>query len=487
MAVIFVFVVAGVVWSVVVTAFSRARNEPPGPIPLPVIGNLLSLYRKPHLALKTLSGKYGDVMTLHVGMKSFVVVNSIDLFRENLSFKGHDFDGRADSYIGSLVSGGGNDLVFAEYGRNWKLHRKICTRGLAVAAGGRLEKLEEVILTEVESLVSTLLKSCGKELDPRMDISFVIMNTICYMAFGSRYNNKTDAEFLRSINYIDMIAESFENTLGCATDFFPWLKLLPNAALKRLHAALCVRDDLMSKQLEVHRLEAGNYDKQQQQQDFTSFLLKNGKQKLADKSIELLMFDLFGAGVDTTVVAVRWAIAYLIHWPKCQEKMAAEIHRLRPEKSTVRIEDTKDLPYTQAVVNEVLRLCSLFPISPRKATRDTKLLGYSIKKGTDVVFNLRGVNHDGRHWLKPDEFMPERFLENDGCTLKPLHQLSFAPFSMGKRACPGASIAKKEIFLFLANLVQHLRIEAGVLLPSLESVLTVSYKPQPYTAVFLPR
>ncbi len=158
-------------WIISCAVLARWRNEPPGPTPLPVIGNLLNFYDKPHLALKRLAETYGDVMTLRVGSKSVVVVNSIEVLREALTRKTHDFDGRADSFIGNLVSSGGNDLVFAEYGEKWRLHRQLCVRGLAFAAGERMCKLEKVILEESEGLVSRLLKSGGKPMDPHLDIS----------------------------------------------------------------------------------------------------------------------------------------------------------------------------------------------------------------------------------------------------------------------------------------------------------------------------
>lgn len=367
------------------------------------------------------------------------------------------------------------------------------------------------------------------------------------MVFGCRYS-KDDPEFLKSVEYIGMIAEGFDDSLGNVADYFPCLKLLPFPSLTRLKIALRIRDDVMSCQLQQHReanlkvpdlankmvpdnlkvpdlanemvpdlnLKVPDLANEmvrdnlkvpdlankrvpdlinERVPDFTTFLLRKSEQEdvdgtalhgLEDKHLKLLMFDLFGSGVDTTVVALSWAVVYLIRWPSCQEKMLAEIENLRPNKSRIEICDFKDLPYCQAVVYETLRMCSLFPISPRKATRDTELLGYEIKKGADIVFNLWGVNHDERHWSRPYEFTPERFLDQDG-KLKCLNRLSYLPFSMGRRGCPGAKIAEKEIFLILGTLLQHCEVKASRIMPSLEPAHSVSYKPKPFTAIFAPR
>ncbi len=158
-------------WSIVKTCQAKWKNEPPGPVPIPLIGDLLMFLSKPHLKLKELSKRYGDVATLHIGSRTVVVVNGIKALREALVGKSHDFDGRADSYIGNLVSGGGNDLVFAQYGEKWKLHRQLCVRGLAFAAGERMSKFENVIREEAQDLVSRLLTSQAKTIDPQLDIS----------------------------------------------------------------------------------------------------------------------------------------------------------------------------------------------------------------------------------------------------------------------------------------------------------------------------
>ena len=67
------------------------RNYPPGPFPLPVIGNLHLLGPHPHEDCHHLAQKYGDVYGLSFGMNRLVIVNSIEPAKEALVSKGTIF------------------------------------------------------------------------------------------------------------------------------------------------------------------------------------------------------------------------------------------------------------------------------------------------------------------------------------------------------------------------------------------------------------
>ena len=166
------FIIMLIIFIVIKLFKSRSRTGrlPPGPFPLPVLGNLLQIGTKPHIALQRLARVYGDVMTIQFGSKSIVVVNGMDAVCEGLMKKGHDFSGRSDSYIGRLVSSNGNDIVFADYGPQWKFHRQICGRGLKLLAGKSLCNLERTLVGECKALVERLRKYEQSSVDPQRDI-----------------------------------------------------------------------------------------------------------------------------------------------------------------------------------------------------------------------------------------------------------------------------------------------------------------------------
>ena len=80
-----------------------------------------------------------------------------------------------------------------------------------------------------------------------------------------------------------------------------------------------------------------------------------------------------------------------------------------PEKN-----DASRLVYCAATVQEVQRFSSAIPVAiPHTATKDLVLEGYSIKKDNRIIINLQKIMKDHRVFKNPDEFNPERFIEND--------------------------------------------------------------------------
>ena len=90
------------------------------------------------------------------------------------------------------------------------------------------------------------------------------------------------------------------------------------------------------------------------------------------------------------------------------------------------------MPYTEAVLHEVLRFCNIVPLGIFHATsEDAVVRGYSIPKGTTVITNLYSVHFVEKYWRDPEIFYPERFLDSSGYFAK---KEALVPFSLGKRA-----------------------------------------------------
>ena len=80
-----------------------------------------------------------------------------------------------------------------------------------------------------------------------------------------------------------------------------------------------------------------------------------------------------------------------------------------PEKN-----DFSRLVYCAATIQEVQRFSGAIPVSiPHTATKDLVLEGYSIKKDDRLIINIAKIMKDHRAFMNPDEFNPERFIEND--------------------------------------------------------------------------
>ncbi|GBM52081.1 Cytochrome P450 1A1 [Araneus ventricosus] len=89
--------------------------------------------------------------------------------------------------------------------------------------------------------------------------------------------------------------------------------------------------------------------------------------------------------------------------------------------------------------------------------QDTELKGYFIPKHTRVLSVTWALDHDTKLWGNDvHEYKPERFLSQDGSkVVKPEYAI---PFSIGKRSCPGKSLAEVEVFLYLVAILQKFEV-----------------------------
>ncbi len=102
--------------------------------------------------------------------------------------------------------------------------------------------------------------------------------------------------------------------------------------------------------------------------------------------------------------------------PEAQEAVAAEAIVIEAENEGAAaahaLTSAVELHWARAAMFESVRLtCS--PIVPHRATRDSKVGGYDIKKDTVVFINNHHMSFDEKYWGEGDTaaYMPERFLK----------------------------------------------------------------------------
>jgi cytochrome P450 len=121
--------------------------------------------------------------------------------------------------------------------------------------------------------------------------------------------------------------------------------------------------------------------------------------------------------------------------------------------------DAESLPYLQATLCEVERVSVITTLFGTNAIRNTTIAGYHIPKGTFVGLNISKVHEDNREWEEPDKFKPERFLDEDGKFVGWNKLCGFMPFGIGRRECPGQTLAKVMMFSLASILLHRYKIE----------------------------
>lgn len=79
----------------------------------------------------------------------------------------------------------------------------------------------------------------------------------------------------------------------------------------------------------------------------------------------------------------------------------------------------------------------------------------SCLQGTPVVPLLSSVLLDKTQWETPHQFNPGHFLDAEGRFVR---RAAFLPFSAGRRVCIGEALARSELFLLFAGLLQRYRL-----------------------------
>ena len=66
---------------------------------------------------------------------------------------------------------------------------------------------------------------------------------------------------------------------------------------------------------------------------------------------------------------------------------------------------------------------------PHYTAAATTLGEYTLPKDTTVMVNIYAIHHDPTHWKQPEEYKPERWLDEEGKLIK--HD-AYIPFGIGE-------------------------------------------------------
>ncbi|KAM8945265.1 cytochrome P450 2J6-like [Pelodytes ibericus] len=467
---------------------SRPKSFPPGPLALPIVGNLLQMeFSNPLKGMKQFSKVYGPVYSIYLGSTPAVVVRGLKALKEVLISKGIEFADRPQNRISKLIAGE-KGLVVAPYGLAWKEHRRFTLSTFRNFGLGK-KSMEERIAEESMYLIREFKKNKDKLLDPHFVIDNTVSNIICSIVFGRRYDydDSTFRDILNLVHENMKMATGFWAQLYNAFGFVHYLPL-PH---RKIFRNVTVVFGFLERVLEEHRRTRVPGVTRDYIDCYLEELEKvgeeNSKKTFDDQNLFTCVGDLFVAGTETTSASMEWCLLYMMKFPDVQEKCRNEIDKVRGDRDRLDYEDRLCMPYTQAVLQEVQRFITIVPLGVAHAAwKDVQLNGYTIPKGTLIITDLSSVHCDETHWKYPHEFNPENFLSDDGELLKPE---AFLAFSAGPRVCLGENLARMEIFLFFTALLTHFEFHwpDPSTPPDLTPVFGVSQAPRRFKMRLVPR
>ncbi|CAM1321594.1 Uncharacterised protein g7825 [Pycnogonum litorale] len=462
----------------------RKSKLPPGPVGLPFIGSLIAIkYYTPAKYFQYLSKKYGPIITVYFGMEPVIVLNEYNEIKEILKMK--QTQGRPSRGITYDVSQG-LGVAFSN-GEIWMSTRRLVLQRFRDSG---MEKMEHAIEMELQN-VTDYLEKCSEigapvQMDEFLEKS--TCNIVFYLCFGKIYKYD-DPELVENVH---RLAQNFSLLLTAQSlsHFRPWINFISNkidnTILKNVEGVRGMARSIIRE----HRQE--NVDVNDENYDFIYHYFSAMKKErevegtntiFTDDSLTATILDIFGGGSETSATFVRWAILYLTEYPEIAKKMQQEIDNVTGRSRLPCWSDKVNLPYTTACMQEVERVASVVHMSViHTCVESFKWNDYVIPKSTNILYNIWAVHHDPKLWKDPDQFNPDRFIDDSGHVSRPEYLI---PFGTGRRICPGEMLGRMETFLYLATFVSRFDFQAVPGQPTIhsEAVQGLARSPMKYSVM----
>ncbi|XP_055345485.1 cytochrome P450 2C42-like [Paramacrobiotus metropolitanus] len=471
----------------------RTGVLPPQPAGWPLLGHLMLLLKgHRHRRIQSVGREMGGCMTLKLGPRKSVWITSYGYFRDAVINHAWEFAGRPPEVTNSDFSSE-HGIAASGVSEPEREIRKFTLISLRSFGFGK-STMQDTMLHEVNELVKTFRQHCPTHdrplplpFNPRNSLANAAANVISSVLMGKRFQ-PDDPNFIR---LSDDLTEAIKKVMiSQQARSFPLLRLLfLNRGIKSAHDAFRRAHDFVTEIVQEHV----HQNQPRMPRDFADDWLDKaadeaakGKTTFAVEHLPAKLLDLFIGGFETTATAIQWILLMLLHHPHVQINVHDEIDRvIGPccDGQQITLEHREHLVYTEAVILETLRKYPLAPYAvPHMCVKETQLGDYIIPEGTQVMLHLYSILHDPQIFPEPENFRPERFISPEGRLSIPEQ---FVPFSAGRRACIGEQLARKELFVFFANIMHSFTVSARdpAQLPSLnENEGSVMY-PDPYEII----
>jgi cytochrome P450 len=231
----------------------------------------------------------------------------------------------------------------------------------------------------------------------------------------------------------------------------------PTPANRRFQRAKATLDDYLDRLIRTRRAELANNGAGKG--DLLDMLLEARDEEsgaaMRDEEVRSEVATIYGAGHETTALALTWAWYALCQNPQVLQALQHEVDTVLQGR-TPSVADLPDLPYTLQVFEEALRLYPPVPFTVRMAEAKTELDHHLIEQGAFVMINIHNMHRHPAYWERAEEFWPERFAPKHKSANQ---RAAYMPFLIGPHMCIGNNFALMEGQLLLAMMAQKYSME----------------------------
>ncbi|KAK0640556.1 cytochrome P450 [Cercophora newfieldiana] len=445
--------------------YLRSRM-PPGPLPLPIVGNTLSLPKnKPWIHFENLSKELGSpVITFWIGRNPTVWINDAWSAHEIFEKKAQIYTSRPRMIVFGELGSGQSNLVTMQIRNNaerehWRIHRKLMHLGVGVQSvrGYRAIQNNESKIVAYDFLREP--KEYVKHLER------YATSVVSIIGFGRRvasYNDPIITEVIALMQLaadlnvpgksFPMLLETFP-ILAKFPWFMPWFKGL--GARRKQKGGHYFFHTLAEEAVEQYDAKPPAQQAAMPTPYVKTLFDSAAQYNLPADELSALTGNLFGAGADTSSSTLVTFVLACCAFPEAMHKAQAEIDAVVGPLRSPHWDDSPSLPYLNAFVKEVFRWRSVAIIGgqPHSPTQDDTWNGYLIPARSWVQGNVWAIHHNDRDFPEPDRFHPDRYTEGD-----PLHRpfpndKGYMTFGWGRRVCSGQALAEQGTWITVARLL----------------------------------
>ena len=401
-----------------------------------------SIRKNPIPFHKKFFDQFGDTFSIRIGKTKHVILSRDNEVAEHILQKHQKNYQKSHLQTKFISKYLGNGLLTAN-GDFWLKQRRL------IQPAFHKQKMNQLVQNMQQTIISEL-----KDLPEEKSVAlFPIMNNLAFNVVAkSLFHISASEEKMNRLKVIiTEVQEFLIKEIRVPYKAF-WFKI--SGQIKK-HQQLALESDAILREIAEERIKS-----EIKQNDLLDMLLETRYEDTGEGMSTQQLIDeikiLFIAGHETTANAMTFTLHLLGNHPEIQQKIWNELIEIESQTDDI-IEQLQKLTYTNAVINESMRLYPPAWITDRENIEDDFLLGHNIKKGTLIGISFYELHRNQKYWENPEEFNPERFLGEQ----KKNSMQYFYPFGAGPRMCIGLGFAMYEMSLTLSYIVKKYKITSA--------------------------
>ena len=411
---------------------------------LPFVGHIPDFKRNPIGLLDRLWKRHGDIYAMKIGPRMMYVVSHPEMAQQILVEGKHVFQRPTNVQGGTILTPILGKSVLTTDGESWLLKRRmmqpIFHRQSIQTMGDKMTSAGEAMLGRWAAKPAGQAVNLGEEMKlVTLDIINRTMFSVDVLPAVDRVGATIDVALHYLMRYIQSPIRLPDS----------W----PTPAKRRFDTAKATLDDFLYAIIAERRVHQG-----EPHGDLLDMLLAARDQDtgegMNDEQVRNEIATIYGAGHETTALALTWTWYALNQNPDVLRKLQAEVDTALEGRAPT-MADLPKLPYTLQVFEESMRLFPPVPFTGRVTHQATTLGGYDLPQGAFVNVAINNIHRHPGFWDAPEAFRPERFAPENKAML---NRTAYIPFLTGPHMCIGNNFALMEGQLLLAQMAQHYNV-----------------------------